>query len=211
MSSLGCPETAFNLASACIAVKFNVSKQRAKDFLRETFPGKVPMPEPLVLRPKRVVVAPINKGPAPITYNILIDDIVNAVCEAMNVKAVHIYGGRKDALVAIPRAICFYIGYHHTNRSPHEIGLKMNRAGKTVRHGIRRIAQLMANDPELTAKVDDIIAEVKRCANGPITFDERQNIRAAIGRDKSPANLARVAREFGRGVTTIGKIARCAA
>jgi chromosomal replication initiator protein len=72
---------------------------------------------------------------------------------------------RRDALVARPRLVAYYLCREMTPASLPEIGRHFgNRDHSTIKHGVETIAAAIAADPAFAAEVDAMRAQAARAA-----------------------------------------------
>lgn len=85
---------------------------------------------------------------------ITIDEIQKRVAEHFSIKITEMSSSRRARAVARPRQIAMYLAKKLTTRSFPEIGRKFgNRDHTTVLHGVRRIEELIQDDPSLAEDV----------------------------------------------------------
>ncbi|WP_416899797.1 MAG: chromosomal replication initiator protein DnaA [Minwuia sp.] len=85
---------------------------------------------------------------------ITIDEIQKKVAEHFSIKVTEMSSSRRARAVARPRQVAMYLAKKLTTRSFPEIGRKFgNRDHTTVLHGVRRIEELIQDDPSLAEDV----------------------------------------------------------
>lgn len=84
-----------------------------------------------------------------------IDDIQRKVAEHFNVRLSDLIGQKRVRTVARPRQVAMYLSKEMTSRSLPEIGRRFGgRDHTTIMHGIRKIEELCAQDPQLAEDID---------------------------------------------------------
>jgi chromosomal replication initiator protein len=79
-----------------------------------------------------------------------IDEIMKKVCEHYNLRMSDMVSPRRTRSIARPRQMAMYLAKKLTPRSYPEIGRKFGgRDHTTVLHGVRKIEELIAQDPQL--------------------------------------------------------------
>jgi chromosomal replication initiator protein len=103
-----------------------------------------------------------DERPGPVR-EITVSDIFNAVTARYNVRLADLQGKRRNRSVAFPRQICMYLARELTSLSLEEIGGYFGgRDHTTVLHGVRTIAGLRDSDPELSASLQDMVAQMRK-------------------------------------------------
>ena len=88
---------------------------------------------------------------------ITIDEIQRKVAEHYNIRLTDMHSARRARQVARPRQVAMYLSKQLTARSLPEIGRKFGgRDHTTVMHAVRKIEELMAEDPHITQDVEVI-------------------------------------------------------
>lgn len=86
---------------------------------------------------------------------VTIDEIQKQVAEHYNVRLSDMHSARRARQVARPRQVAMYLAKQLTSRSLPEIGRKFGgRDHTTVMHAVRKIEELIAEDPSLAQDVD---------------------------------------------------------
>jgi hypothetical protein len=80
--------------------------------------------------------------------------VIRLVCKHYNISRADILSSRRSQGIVRPRQVAFYLCKELTGRSLPEIGRKFgDKDHTTVLHGVRKIEQLIANDPEFASEV----------------------------------------------------------
>lgn len=85
---------------------------------------------------------------------ITIDDIQKKVAEYFNISVKEMQSSRRARNVARPRQIAMYLAKQLTSRSLPEIGRKFDRDHTTVMHAVRKVEELILEDPGMTEALD---------------------------------------------------------
>jgi len=94
---------------------------------------------------------------------ITIDEIQRKTAEHYNIKMPDMHSARRSRNVARPRQVAMYLAKQLTSRSLPEIGRKFGgRDHTTVMHAVRKIEELMEEDPQIAQDVEII----RRALNG---------------------------------------------
>jgi len=88
---------------------------------------------------------------------ITIDEIQRKTAEHYNIKMPDMHSARRSRNVARPRQVAMYLAKQLTSRSLPEIGRKFGgRDHTTVMHAVRKIEELMEEDPQIAQDVEII-------------------------------------------------------
>lgn len=88
---------------------------------------------------------------------VTIDEIQKKVAEHYNLRMADMHSARRARNVARPRQVAMYLSKQLTARSLPEIGRKFGgRDHTTVMHAVRKVDELMAEDPQIAQDVDVI-------------------------------------------------------
>ena len=94
---------------------------------------------------------------------ITIEEIQKRVAEQWGIRLTDMTSARRSRNVARPRQVAMYLAKHFTDRSLPEIGRMFgNRDHTTVMHGVRRVTELMAEDPDFREQVELMQGLLKR-------------------------------------------------
>ena len=85
-----------------------------------------------------------------------IDEIQKKVAEHFNISVKEMQSSRRARTVARPRQIAMYLAKQLTSRSLPEIGRKFDRDHTTVMHAVRKVEELIMEDPTLAENVDSL-------------------------------------------------------
>ena len=85
-----------------------------------------------------------------------IDEIQKKVAEHFNISVKEMQSSRRARTVARPRQIAMYLAKQLTSRSLPEIGRKFDRDHTTVMHAVRKVEELIIEDPTLAENVDTL-------------------------------------------------------
>lgn len=89
-----------------------------------------------------------------------VEHIQKIVCKSYGISRTDILADRRTAAVVRPRQVAMYVSKELTTQSLPEIGRRFGgKDHTTVLHAVRKITALVATDPILAAKIDDIKAE----------------------------------------------------
>ncbi len=84
-----------------------------------------------------------------------VEEIQRKVAEHYNIRLSDMLGPRRQRTIARPRQVAMYLAKQLTTRSLPEIGRRFGkRDHTTVMHGVRRIEELKASDPQLADDVE---------------------------------------------------------
>jgi len=84
-----------------------------------------------------------------------VDDIQKKVAAHYNLRVADLLSPRRARPVARPRQVAMYLAKAMTSHSLPDIGRKFGgRDHTTIIHGVRKIEELMAGDPDLARDVD---------------------------------------------------------
>ena len=83
-----------------------------------------------------------------------IDEIQRKVAEHFNISVKEMHSSRRARNVARPRQIAMYLAKQLTSRSLPEIGRKFDRDHTTVMHAVRKVEELIIEEPSLAEHVD---------------------------------------------------------
>lgn len=83
-----------------------------------------------------------------------IDEIQRKVSEYFNISIKEMQSSRRARNVARPRQIAMYLAKQLTSRSLPEIGRKFDRDHTTVMHAVRKVEELVLEDPSIAENVD---------------------------------------------------------
>ncbi|MFV0626000.1 MAG: chromosomal replication initiator protein DnaA [Alphaproteobacteria bacterium] len=83
-----------------------------------------------------------------------IDEIQRKVAEHFNISVKEMQSARRARNVARPRQIAMYLAKQLTSRSLPEIGRKFDRDHTTVMHAVRKVEELIIEEPSLAEHVD---------------------------------------------------------
>lgn len=87
--------------------------------------------------------------------HITIEDIQKAVAAHYNIKLSEMHSARRSRVVARPRQVAMYLAKRLTSKSLPEIGRKFGgKDHTTVMHAVKRIEELRASDPDLSADIE---------------------------------------------------------
>lgn len=118
----------------------------------ELIEGLPPIPDP---------VADPDFPPAPKYPKLW--EIMNAVCARYKIKRDHLLSKRRTLDIVRPRQIAMYLAKTLTIQSFPEIGRRMGgRDHTTVLHGMRRIEELRAIDPDLDAIITELEGQLRK-------------------------------------------------
>lgn len=88
---------------------------------------------------------------------ITIDEIQRKVAEHYNIRLPDMHSARRARQVARPRQVAMYLAKQLTSRSLPEIGRKFGgRDHTTVMHAVRKVEELMTEDPQIAQDVEII-------------------------------------------------------
>lgn len=91
---------------------------------------------------------------------ITIDYILETIADHFNITVKDIMSSKRNANIAYPRHICFYICRSLTNSTCDEIGNKIgNRHHSTVLHGVEAINKKLEEKDESTIKLIDVLTK----------------------------------------------------
>jgi chromosomal replication initiator protein len=82
------------------------------------------------------------------------DRILQVVSDHYNVRVQDIRGTRRPANIVRPRQVAMYLCRHRASLSFPEIGRVFQKDNSTVQHGVHRIEELVASDPNVRAEVE---------------------------------------------------------
>ncbi|MDD4556075.1 MAG: chromosomal replication initiator protein DnaA [Alphaproteobacteria bacterium] len=85
-----------------------------------------------------------------------IDEIQRKVAEHFNISVKEMQSSRRARNVARPRQIAMYLAKQLTSRSLPEIGRKFDRDHTTVMHAVRKVEELVIEEPSLAEHVDTL-------------------------------------------------------
>ncbi len=86
---------------------------------------------------------------------VTIEEIQKKVAEHFNIRMADMVSSRKQRVIARPRQIAMYLAKRLTSRSLPEIGRKFGgRDHTTVMHAVRKVEELMAQDPAFREDVE---------------------------------------------------------
>ncbi len=83
-----------------------------------------------------------------------IDEIQKKVAEHFNISVKELQSSRRARTVARPRQIAMYLAKQLTSRSLPEIGRKFDRDHTTVMHAVRKVEELIVEDPALAENIE---------------------------------------------------------
>lgn len=83
-----------------------------------------------------------------------IDEIQKKVAEHFNISVKELQSSRRARTVARPRQVAMYLAKQLTSRSLPEIGRKFDRDHTTVMHAVRKVEELIIEDPTLAENVE---------------------------------------------------------
>lgn len=91
---------------------------------------------------------------------ITIDYILETIADHFNITVKDIMSSKRNANIAFPRHICFYMCRSLTNSTCEEIGNKIgNRHHSTVLHGVEAINKKIEDKDESTVKLIDVLTK----------------------------------------------------
>ena len=115
-------------------------------------------------------VAALTPKPRP-----LVAEIQAAVCHVFEIDLIEMRSARRSLVVARPRQVAMYLAKKLTLRSLPEIGRMFgDRDHSTVIHAVRRIADLMQSDAELSANIAASCVEIARRVEDRIEVLQRE-------------------------------------
>lgn len=86
---------------------------------------------------------------------VTIDDIQKKVAEHFNIRFTDMHAAKRSRTVARPRQIAMYLAKKLTSKSLPEIGRSFGgRDHTTVMHGVRKVEELIEQDPSVSADVE---------------------------------------------------------
>jgi len=86
---------------------------------------------------------------------VTVEEIQRKVAEHYNIRLSDMIGPKRLRMIARPRQIAMYLAKQMTTRSLPEIGRRFGgRDHTTIMHGVRRVEELRANDPQLSEDLD---------------------------------------------------------
>ena len=83
-----------------------------------------------------------------------IDEIQKKVAEHFNISVKELQSSRRARTVARPRQVAMYLAKQLTSRSLPEIGRKFDRDHTTVMHAVRKVEELIIEDPTLAENIE---------------------------------------------------------
>ena len=83
-----------------------------------------------------------------------IDEIQKKVAEHFNISVKELQSSRRARTVARPRQVAMYLAKQLTSRSLPEIGRKFDRDHTTVMHAVRKVEELIVEDPNLAENIE---------------------------------------------------------
>ncbi len=83
-----------------------------------------------------------------------IDEIQKKVAEHFNISVKELQSSRRARTVARPRQVAMYLAKQLTSRSLPEIGRKFDRDHTTVMHAVRKVEELIIEDPNLAENIE---------------------------------------------------------
>ncbi len=83
-----------------------------------------------------------------------IDEIQKKVAEHFNISVKELQSSRRARTVARPRQVAMYLAKQLTSRSLPEIGRKFDRDHTTVMHAVRKVEELIVEDPVLAENIE---------------------------------------------------------
>lgn len=83
-----------------------------------------------------------------------IDEIQKKVAEHFNISVKELQSSRRARTVARPRQVAMYLAKQLTSRSLPEIGRKFDRDHTTVMHAVRKVEELIVEDPTLAENIE---------------------------------------------------------
>jgi chromosomal replication initiator protein len=90
-------------------------------------------------------------------HYVSIEDIQRKVCEYYNLKISDLLSDRRVKTLARPRQLAIYLSKLLTSKSLPDIGRKFGgRDHTTVLHSVRKIQELILNDPEIQSDIQFI-------------------------------------------------------
>ena len=93
---------------------------------------------------------------------ITVDDIQKAVAEHFGLKQADLLSERRTRAIARPRQAAMYLAKQLTTRSLPDIGRRFGgRDHTTVLHAVRRIEELRADDPALSADLETLARKLR--------------------------------------------------
>ena len=99
---------------------------------------------------------------APLTREITIDDILNAITSRFNVRLIDLQSKKRTRSIALPRQICMYLARNLTRHSLEEIGGYFGgRDHTTVLHANRAVETMRTKDPQFLATLDRLSEEIQ--------------------------------------------------
>lgn len=87
--------------------------------------------------------------------------LLHAAAAEFGVSVPFILSARRNAHVVLARQVVMHIAATRLNRSLPVIGRCMKRDHSTVFHGLRRIAERTAADPDLAARIERVAATIQ--------------------------------------------------
>lgn len=149
--------------------RFDAFREPLRSFLLEKLPTVDPAPKVWKLPPVEdpwvaawlAKAAPPEPPEPPEPRRPSIVEIQIAVAGHFRIARHDLLAQRRTIKVALPRQIAMYLAQTLTLRSLPDIGRRFNgRHHTTVMHSVRKITGLYANDPQIRADVDAIVARL---------------------------------------------------
>jgi len=116
--------------------------------------------QPITMETAEHIIRDLMRGSEP--KRVKIDDILRTVSKHFGVNRSDLLSSRRNRSIVRPRQIGMYLSKQLTSRSLPEIGRRFgNRDHTTVLHAIRKIDQLMKEDPSMQEEVDLLVRLLK--------------------------------------------------
>ena len=113
-------------------------------------------PDPARARAVLRQLAALSSGPPGM------DDILKVVCRRYNVGADEVRSPSRSRRVMLPRQLAMYLARRHTGMSLADVGREFSgRDHATVLYAERKAAGMIEKDPQLSAAVEEMAAEIK--------------------------------------------------
>ncbi|MBR0681947.1 hypothetical protein GXW74_15740 [Roseomonas eburnea] len=104
---------------------------------------------------RRRLAAAAPHAPAPVVAR-----LVEAAAAEFGVHGGAIYGPQRSAPIALARQVVMHLAVTRFDRSLPQVGRSLARHHTTVLHGSRAIAERIATDPDLAARVARVAAAI---------------------------------------------------
>jgi chromosomal replication initiator protein len=113
-------------------------------------------PDPARARAVLRQLAALSVGPPGI------EDILKVVCRRYNVGVEEVRSPSRSRRVMLPRQLAMYLARRHTGMSLADVGREFSgRDHATVLYAERKAAGMIENDPQLSAAIEEMAAEIK--------------------------------------------------